>query len=184
MLKIASYVVLIVLTASTSFAEEAHRSDFLDMTYRFVNFAILFTVLYMVLAKPLKDFLASRSDSVRKALDEAKRVREEAEKRYKEYQEKMDLLAGEAKTLKESLIDEGNKERARIVEEANKAAQRIKEQAHFSAEQEIKKARQALKEETANLIAEMTEEKLKKEINGADQERLVREYLSASGGIH
>ena len=111
-------------------------------------------------------------------------VRIDAEKRYKEYQEKMERLTDEAKALKDSLIDEGNKEKARIVEEANKAALRIKEQAQFSAEQEIKKAREAIKEETANLIAEMTEEKLKREIKGSDQERLIMEYLSASGGIH
>lgn len=184
MLRIASYVLLFLLTAATSFAEEAHRSDAVDMTYRFINFAILFAALYYVLAKPLREFLASRSDSIRKALDEAKRVREEAEKRYREYQEKMEKLTAEARALKDSLIDEGNKEKARIIEEANKAAQRIKEQAKFSAEQEVKKARQALKEETANLIAQMTEEKLKKGINAADHERLVREYLSASGGIH
>jgi len=183
-LRIASSLFVLLLTASTSFAEEAHRSDLLDMIYRFINFAILFGALYVILAKPLKEYLASRSDSIRKALDEARLVREAAEKRYKEYQEKMEKLTVEAKTLKEMLIDEGNKEKARIIEEANKAAQRIKEQAQFSAEQEIKKARQALKEETASLIAEMTEEKLKKEIKGSDQERLVREYLSASGGIH
>src|SRR3990172_3325611 len=182
--RIVFYLFFFLLTASTSFAEEAHRSQLADMAYRFINFAILFGALYFILPKPLKNYLASRSDAIKNALDEAKRIREEAEKRYREYQEKMERLTAEAKSLKDSLIDEGNKEKARIIEEANKAAQRIKEQAHFSAEQEIKKARQALKEETANLIAEMTEEKLRKEIKASDQERLVREYLSASGGIH
>jgi len=183
-LRIASYFFLFMLTTSASFAEEAHRSELLDMTYRFINFAILITVLYIVLAKPLRDYLASRSEGIRRALDEARLVRIDAEKRYKEYQEKMERLTDEAKALKDSLIDEGNKEKARIVEEANKAALRIKEQAQFSAEQEIKKASLAIKEETANLIAEMTEEKLKREIKGSDQERLIMEYLSASGGIH
>lgn len=184
MLRIASYLLLFLLTASTSFAEEAHRSELLDMTYRFINFAILFIGLYVVLAKPLRDYLASRSEGIRRALDEARLVREEAEKRYKEYQEKMERLNDEVKALKDSLIDEGNKEKARIVEEANKAALRIKEQAQFSAEQEIKKARQVIKEETANLIAEMTEDKLKRETKGSDQERLIMDFLSASGGIH
>lgn len=184
MLRTALYFFLFILTASTSFAEEGHRSTFADMIYRSINFAILFGALYYILSKPVKNYLASRSDAIRNALDEAKRIREEAEKRYKEYQEKMEILATETRALKDSLLEEGNKEKARIIEEANKAAQRIKEQAHFSAEQEIKKARQALKEETANLIAEMTEEKLKREIKASDQERLVKEYLAASGGIH
>ena len=185
MIRVLSYFLTIsILTASVSFAQEGHRSELLDMTYRFINFAILFSILYFVLAKPLKEFLASRSDSIKKSLDEAKRVRDEAEKRYKEYQEKMERLTGEARSLRDSLVDEGNREKARIIEEANKAAQRIKEQTQFSGEQEIKKARQALKEETANLITEMTEAKLKNEIKGSDQERLVREYLSEAGGIH
>lgn len=184
MLRIASYLFLFLLTPSTSLAEEAHKSQFMDMTYRFINFAILFVVLYILLAKPLRDYLVSRSEGIRRALDEARLVREEAEKRYREYQEKMESLTDDAKALKDSLIDEGNKEKARIVEEANKAARRIKEQAQFSAEQEIKKARQVIKEETANLIVEMTEDKLKRETKGSDQERLVMEFLSASGGIH
>ncbi|MEK6726395.1 MAG: ATP synthase F0 subunit B [Deltaproteobacteria bacterium] len=184
MFRIASYFFLFMLTTSVSFAEEAHKSQFMDMTYRFINFAILLIVLYKVAAKPLRDFIASRSEGIRKALDEARLAREEAEKRYKEYQEKMGKLTDEAKTLKDSIVEEGNKEKARIVEEANTAALRIKEQAQFLAEQEIKKARQVIKEETANLIVEMTEEKLKREIKGFDQEKLIMEYLSASGGIH
>ncbi len=71
MLRVASYMFLFLLAASTSFAEEGHRSTVLDMTYRFINFAILFSVLYYFLAKPLKEFLASRSDAIKKALDEA-----------------------------------------------------------------------------------------------------------------
>lgn len=184
MLRIVLSLFFFLLTASTSFAEDAHRSQLADMSYRFINFAILFGALYYILSKPLKNYLISRSDAIKKALDEAKRIREEAEKRYREYQEKMESLTAEAKALKDSLIDEGNKEKARIIEEANKAAQRIKEQTQFSGEQEIKKARQALKEEMANLIAKMTEEKLKEDIKASDQERLVRESLSASGGIH
>lgn len=185
MFKIVSSIAFLLLTSISAHASEAsHGSQFTDMLYRTINFAILSTVLYMVLSKPLKNYLASRSEAIKKALDEAKRVREEAEKKYREYQEKMDRLTSEAKELKDSLIAEGDVEKNRIIEEANKAAQRIREQAKFAAEQEIKKARLALKEEMANLIAEMAEDRLRKEIKDSDQERLVKEYLAAVGGIH
>lgn len=184
MIRILPFITLLLLTSASAHASEAaHASQLTDMIYRTINFAIMATVLYLVLSKPLKNYLASRSDSIRKALDEAKLVREEAEKRYREYQEKMEKLASEARDLRDSLIAEGNHEKERIVEEANKAAQRINEQARFTAEQEIKKARLALKEEVANLISEMAEERIKKEIKDSDQEKLVRDYLSA-GGIH
>jgi F-type H+-transporting ATPase subunit b len=174
-----------LLIPVTSFAaEEAHRGELADMTYRFINFAILFGALYFILSKPLRNYLGSRSDAIKKALDEARIAREEAEKRYRDYQEKMERLSAEAKLLRDSLIDEGGKEKERIIEEANKAAQRIREQARFTADQEIKKARLALKEEMANLIAEMAEERVKGEIKDSDQERLVKEYTGTLGGIH
>lgn len=180
---ILSLAVLFV-AANAQANEAGHASQFNDMVFRFINLAIMVAILYKVLAKPLRDFLVSRSDSIKKALDEAKIVREEAEKKLKEYQVKMEQLNAEAKALRESLVDEGNKEKARIVEEANKAAQRIKDQAKFAADQEIKKARLLLKEEIANLVAEAAEETIKKEIKDADQERLIKEYLVSAGGIH
>lgn len=184
MKQIFTCLVVLSIAVSAHASEAAHASQFNDMMFRFINLAVMVAILYKVLAKPLRDYLASRSDTIKKALDEARIVREEAEKKLKEYQVKMEQLNADAKALRDSLIDEGNKEKEKIVSEANKATQRIKEQARFAAEQEIKKARIALKEETANLVAEMAEDILKKEIKDSDQERLIKEYLTTAGGIH
>lgn len=184
MTRLITFLAVLFIATNAGAEEGAHASHFSDMLYRFINFGVLALILYKVLAKPLRDYLASRSDTIQKALNEARVVREEAERRLNEYKEKMDRLNAEAKALRDSLIDEGNREKERIVEEANKAAQRIKEQAGFAADQEVKKAKLALREETANLVVEMAEDILKKEIKDSDQERLIREYLTTAGGIH
>ena len=149
-----------------------------------VNFGILVAGYYLIGKKPIASALKSRRDHIAKDIEEAQRMRREAEKRAKHYQAKLDKLEDELKAARETLVRTGEAEKERIVTEANAKADRMRKDAEFLVEQELKQIRVDLQRETVEAAIATAEELLKKRVTQADQERLAEDYLAdlARGG--
>lgn len=159
-------------------AEEGGHSDGTGTVWRIINFAILVAALLLAARYfKLKDFFTSRKDSIKNELEEARRAKEAAERKVKEFELKLSLLDKRIEEIYREIRSEGELEKKKIVEEALLSAEKIKEQARITVEQEIKKAKEGIKGEIAQVAVEMAEEILRKELTAADHERLIREYL-------
>lgn len=159
-------------------AEEGSHGGGSDMVWRIVNFAILAIALFLALRYlKVKDFFADRKKTIMVGLEEAKKAKEDAEKKVKEFELKFSSLDKRLEEIYQEIREEGEIEKKRIIEEAIKMAGRIQEQARLAAEQEIKKAKEEIKGEIARVAVEMAEEILRNEITAADHERLIKEYL-------
>ena len=143
-----------------------------------VNFGILVAGYYLLGKKPIAAALKSRRDSISKEIEEAQRMRREAEKRAKTYQSKLDKLEDELATAREALVRTGEAEKERIVSEAQAKAERMRKDAAFLVEQELKQIRVDLQRETVEAAIATAEELLKKRVTQADQERLAEDYLA------
>lgn len=170
------YSLLFTVSIVFAAAEGGHEGGS-DLIWRVINFAVLVGLIYFLLAKKLKNFLGERRESIKKALEEAKTAKGEAEAKYREYEAKVAVLDKKVLEIANELKAEGIAERDRIIEDAQRAAEKIKEQVRITIEQEIKKAKQDIKGELASLAVIMAEEILRKEIKPDDQERLIKEYL-------
>lgn len=148
-----------------------------DFFWRAFNFAVLAGLFYWLLAKKVRDFFGGRREDIKAALAEAVAAREEAEKKFKEYDARLDKAAEEIKTMMEMLEAQGLAEKERIIGDARKAAGRMKEDAQKRMEQEMKKVRNQLKAEAVRLSVEMAEEILKKQITPADHAGMVGDYI-------
>lgn len=159
-------------------AEEGSHSGGSDMLWRIVNFAILAIALFFTFRYlKVKDFFADRKKIIMSGLEEAKKAKEYAEKKAKEFELKFSSLDKRLEEIYQEIREEGEIEKKRIIEEAIKMAGRIQEQAMLAAEQEIKKAKEEIKGEIAKIAVEMAEEILRNEMTAADHERLIKEYL-------
>jgi F-type H+-transporting ATPase subunit b len=145
--------------------------------WKIINFIILVVGIYIVWIKFIKGMLAERREGIRKAMDEAKVARDDAERKRAEYEGKLKLLDSRVEEIYRELREEGEGEKERIIAEAERGAEKIKEQARVSAEQEIKKANEYIKREVARLAVGMAGEVLKREVKPSDQERLIDESL-------
>lgn len=148
-----------------------------DFFWRAFNFAVLAGLLYWLLAKKVKDFFGGRREDIKTTLAEAVAAREEAEKKFREYDAKLDKGAEEIKAMAEMLDAQGLAEKERIIGDARKAAGKMKEDAQKRMEQEMKKARYQLRAEAVRLSVEMAEEILKKQITPADHASIVEDYI-------
>jgi F-type H+-transporting ATPase subunit b len=141
-----------------------------------IFFLVLF-VLGKFAWKPILDALQKRESFIRDSLESAKKDREEAEVRLKEYEQQVRDARDEAS----SIVDEGRRDadavRKRIEEDARKAAQEMLERA----KREIGIARDSALSEihgcAADIAMTLAQDVLKRELSPEDHQRLMQEAL-------
>lgn len=148
-----------------------------NLVFRAMNFGLLFAVLFYLLRKPLKQFLSNRRESIAQTLADLERKKAEAEARFKELEAKISDLEADRERVLAEYIKDGEEEKQKIIANAREMADRIKEQAEVTIDLEIKKAKEDLTREIAEMSASMAEDLIKKNINDQDRERLVEESL-------
>ncbi len=146
-----------------------------------VNFAILIGGYYVLGKDPIAAGLKSRRENIQKELEEAARMKAEAEERAKKYQHRLATLEQEMAMARDALVRAGEAERERIVSDAEAKAERMRKDAEFLVEQELKQIRLDLWRDAVDAAIAGAEELLRKRVTPADQERLAEEYLADIG---
>jgi F-type H+-transporting ATPase subunit b len=146
-----------------------------------INFGILAAGYYLLGRKPIATGLQSRRDTITREIEEAQRMRQEAEERAKRYQAQLDTLQEETRTARDALVRAGEAERDRVIREAEAKAERMRKDAEFLVAQEIKQVHEDLLREAVEVAVTAAQELLKQRITPADQERLAEEYLADLG---
>ncbi|MEA3546530.1 MAG: F0F1 ATP synthase subunit B [Thermodesulfobacteriota bacterium] len=154
-----------------------------DLLWRTLNFAALMIILVKFLAKPLVDGLRGRREGIREQFDSLEAQKSEAEREYKEYEAKIAGMDAQLDKMIDNAIAQGEVEKKRIIEEANQAADNIKRQAENAVQNAISEAKKELKDEIADKAAIMAEEIIKKNLQDADQVKLVENYLDKVGAV-
>lgn len=158
-------------------AEGGHGSKWLDLVKKSFNFFVLIGLLYWLLASKAKDFFVGRRAEIKESIEKAVERKNEAEKKYREYSEKLDKASTEIDGILEMIKAQGVTEKQKIVEDAERTAKKMKEDAHARIEQEMKKATDELRSQAVDLSVKMAEEILKKNITQDDHKSMVKEYI-------
>jgi len=169
---------LTALPAISRAAEHGEEGGSAIGLWKVVNFLVLVVGVYFVWTKVINVALDKRQAGIKKAISEAARVKEEAEKAASQYKEQVNALESRLASIAEELRFEGEEEKKRIIREAEEAGVRLMEQAKLTARQEIKKARVEIRGEVADLAVKMAEEILARELRPEDQQRLIKTYIS------
>jgi F-type H+-transporting ATPase subunit b len=135
-------------------------------------------LLYVLLKKPIRNFLNRRQQEVREALETAEKARDEAEIRYQEVEKKLRQAQTEMEELKRILVEQGQVEKEKLIASAKEEAEKIRREAEITASQEFKKAQVLLRKEAVELAANLAETLLRDKVSEKDHERLLQEYLN------
>lgn len=144
------------------------------LSFTFFTFA---GMLVFWVRKPLGRYLATRSDSVSKALTEAKKAKEAAEARAAESAAKLSALEGEIEALKAEFRAQGEAELRRMEEAAKATAARINKDAEDTLQAETERARELLKAEGARIALQLAEERIRGAVADADHARLTQNFI-------
>ena len=141
MIKIISLTTSLLLTLNTVFAAEAGMPQ-LDPTYwasQVFWLTIIFSAIYFLIAKifvpKIKGNIDARESQIRKDINEANSLKEEADKKLKEYNKIID----EAKLEAKKLISEGRKKINEDIQSKKEQIEKDIQKETLSATKEIEK---------------------------------------------
>lgn len=176
-----SLFLLLLISASGVYAsggEGGHDpKKWTDLAWKTFNFIVLVGFLYWLLAAKIKTFFVDRRKDIKESLENTSTQKNEAEKKYREYSEKIDKASLEIDGIFEMIKAQGVAEKQKIIEDAQKVAQKMKEDAKARIEQELQKASSQLRVEAVQLSVKMAEQILKRNITEQDHEAMVKEYM-------
>lgn len=149
-----------------------------DLAWPALNLAILIAVLVYFGRRPIREFFASRQNRIRDDLDSAASTLAEAEGRHTEWQRKLTVLDAEIARIREQARERAEAERKHILADASAAAERIRRDARAAVDQELRRAREDLRREAADLAIELAAETLRSRVSDADRDRLVDDFIA------
>jgi F-type H+-transporting ATPase subunit b len=172
------FLISISIAFAVAEGEGGHDSkEWIDLGKKTFDFIVLVGLLYWLLAAQVKEFFSGRRVEIKKTIAESVEKKAEAEKKYREYSEKIDKASVEIDGICEMIKAQGITEKQKIIEDAEKAAIKMKEDARTRIEQELKGASDQLKAQAVQLSVQMAEEILKRSITVQDHEAMVKEYM-------
>lgn len=133
--------------------------------------------------KTMSAVLEGRRDALRTKLSEAKQAVVLAERKAKEYEDRMKNLQGEIDSLRSQYIDDGVKERNKIVADAQKLAATMVRDAERAANELVTKAREDLRKDLVTLAVDAVEKRLSGERAQALESKLKQEALQGVGSL-
>lgn len=148
-------------------------------TFVVLNFAIMFAFIGWALKKNLPGMFRTRTETIRKGMDEAKKASEEANRRLGDIEGRLSRLDSEiAEMTKKSEADAAAEEK-RIRASAEEEGRRIIESAEQEIEAAVKAARRDLKIYAAELAVSIAEKKIK--VDERTDEALVGSFVRQLG---
>ena len=149
---------------------------------KLLNFAVMLGILLKFAAKPFKDFLQSRRNSVKEKVDEADRLLKEAEGLKSTYEAKLADLDQEMETFRKAVIEEAEREKAKIVAEALALADRIRQQAQLAYDQEMKDSMTVVQAQIARRTLQTAEAAVRQIFKEEDHNKMVDEFIEKLRG--
>lgn len=137
-----------------------------------VTFLVFLVGLIALLKKPLNIYLENRADTVKKAIEEARRAQDDAERRAREAEQRLAALDVEVQRLKSDFEAQGKAEAERLEKVGRDTAARITKDTEDTIAAEIERAQQALRAEAARLALEAAEVRIKAAVTQDDDARL------------
>jgi F-type H+-transporting ATPase subunit b len=144
-----------------------------------LNAAILYLLLFKFGKKPISEALKARKLGIMKGMEDAAKVKAEAEASLAKYQKKLDEIDEEVARIRREMKEAGEAESARILSEAKERRARMERDAHTLVEQELKAARESLLRDTVRSAVKSAELTLTARIGESDQQRLGDEFLAS-----
>lgn len=143
-----------------------------------VNILLLFILLRIFLFKPINKLMDDRTASVQKDIDDAKKVKEEAEELKKQYETSVNEAKEKANLIIMKAHEEAEAEKAEIIRKSHEEAAEIVNAADKTIENERKRVLQQAQSQIADLAIEAASKVVGANLDDEKNRRLVDEFLS------
>ncbi len=153
-----------------------------------VNFVVFAILMYKAGGPSIAKMTRERHDHIARALEEGKRLRDEAKAKLDQYDRKLAGLQGEIDELIASIRAEAEAEKKRIIADAEVRAERMRRDAEQQIQAEMARVRLTLEREAVEAAVSIAERVLTEKTTEADQRLLADRFVkglaetSSTGG--
>lgn len=149
--------------------------------FTFCNMLITFAVLKHFLFKPVKQMIDDRQQEIDTMYADAAAAKQKAAALEEEYQAHLQSIKQEQENLLREAAVRAQKREEEIVNAARAEAQALRTAAEADVAQERKKAVNDLKNEIGGIAVEIASKVVEREINKADHQALIDEFIRNVG---
>ena len=143
-----------------------------------INFILMVIILSVIAYKPIMKMMKERADKIANDLDSAEREKGLAEELRKDYQRQLSDARKQAQQILDKAVQQAEISKEEILAETRLANAKLLKQA----EEEITRARdkmlQEMRAQIVTLSIELAGKVLAREVNAADNERMLNDYIS------
>lgn len=154
--------------------DEAMSPPFIAMIF---NFALLIALLIWKVRPGARAFAEKRHTEIKSALDEAAKLRAEAQAQVEEYSRKVKEAEGEVEKLLSDIRTDALAEKQRIIASAEQQAEALKRDAEQRIAAEIERARRELEHDVVAAAIGIAEKLLREKTSTADHNKLIEGFL-------
>lgn len=147
--------------------------------FALINFAIFAAIMYRLAARPLRDYVRTRHNTIRKALEEAAALHAAAEAKLHEAEARVAGLDGEIASLVGTIGREAEAERTRLLAAAEVEAAQIRRDAESRVASELEQMRRDLRREVVAAAMDAAEKLVRQNLGPADQRRLADDFAAS-----
>ncbi|RKD76088.1 ATP synthase F0 subcomplex B subunit [Sinobaca qinghaiensis] len=153
-----------------------------DPLFSIVTFIILLLLLRKFAWGPMMNMMQEREEKIADDIDTAENNRLESEKYLEQQKLEVDRAREEAQSIIESAKKTGEQQGREIVEQSRRESEQVKENALAQIQNEKEQAIAELREQVSTLSVMIATKIIEKELDEAEQEKLIEEYLQEAGG--
>lgn len=160
--------------------------DFVGVNFWTALFVLLNTLVIFFVAKkflfvPVKNMIDERQKEIDTMYDDARKAQENAQAMEAEYSQKLLTAADAGQQLVKEAVARGQKREEEIIQEANTRAAAMLDKASADIAQEKKKALNDAKDEISDIAMAIAAKVVGRELNAADQSKLVDQFIDDLG---
>ena len=160
---------------------ETHGANPVILTMQAIALVVFVAILLKLAYRPLSDATKNRAAKVHNDLEEARRIKAEANARSAEIEARLAALDAQLVQMRVDAEAEANAEARQIALRADADIARVKDTAERTVREEVARARGELRNEAVSLAVELARTTLTRSVTAADQERLAGELLASVG---
>lgn len=142
------------------------------------NLFVFLGIIVYFGGKPINNHFAERRKKLTADLEEAARLRKEAQERLEDYSARLDALEKERQNLLDEYHAQGEREKKRLIEAAKKSVEKMQSDAQATLAQEIKKAVAQLEQQAVHLAVNMAMQQARERLDAGQQGQLVDSYVA------
>lgn len=141
--------------------------DWQQILLHLFNFVLLFTILFLLIYRPVKKFMEKRKNYYKEMDEKAKKNFEDSAVTKEEYENKLKNADLEINTLRENATKQANEISESIINNAKAESNKIIAEAKVNAEKEHNLAVKSANEEISKLVSDATKKIVFEDTNSA-----------------